>query len=423
MNHPIRWWVLPLFLCCLLAASRTWAADAPNAQSVCERAASLPSTADRSARLYAVGECALQRLQYREAIKLFSELVGIDPNPIFRAELGRAYLGVQEYERAREQFLIALQSNPPEPARKLLLVFIRMADQQRTQAKDWFAQASIGEMHDSNVNAGPMSADVMLYGLPFTMTQDSMPKSDRAFHAAFSAVRNKSLGGLVSWQSDVSLDAVKYATYGNYDTNQLSIDTGPHLVRADGRTEFYLPLGVTRTMLGGSGYSSSGFFSPQFSVRVTGTDLLVASTAISRNRYDAAPARDATTGVLGLSWRHVLGNNWTIEPSLKFASERADSAAFSDLARMAGLSLSGSLPQGLRFTAVSATTWANYRAPEAWAGTARRDRSRSSSLSLAKELEGGYYVTLSWLDTRIHSNLGLYSTARTQGQLQLTKSF
>ncbi|HUW37169.1 MAG TPA: tetratricopeptide repeat protein [Rhodocyclaceae bacterium] len=423
MNRPIRCWTLPLFLCCLLAASRAWAGDAPSAQSACERAASPPANADETARRYAAGECALQRRQYREAIKSFSELVGIEANPIFRAELGRAYLGAQEYERAREQFLIALQSNPPEAAKRLLRLFIRMADQQRTQAKDWFAQVSVGEAYDSNINSGPMSPGVTVYGLPFTMTQDSMPKSDHALHAAFSAVQNRSLSDQLSWQSDVALDAMKYATYGNYDTSQFSVDTGPHLAPAGGKSEFYLPLGASRATQGGSGYSASWFFSPQFSLRVTGTDLLVASAAIARNRYDAAPAQNATADSLGLAWRRVLGGNWTIEPSLKFAKERAASPAFSDLARTAALSLSGSLPHGLRLTAASAITWADYQEAEAWADAARRDRRRNSSLSLSKELDGGYYASLSWLDLRTGSNLGLYSTARRQLQLQLTKSF
>ena len=423
MDYPSRWWALPLFLSCLLGASRAWAGDAPSAQSACEKAASPSANADHTAGLYATGECALQRRQYREAIRSFSELVGIEANPVFRAELGRAYLGAQEYERAREQFLIALQSNPPEAAKRLLRLFIRMADQQQTQAKDWFAQISIGAAYDSNINAGPMSPDVTVYGLPFTMTQDSMPKSDRALHAAFSAVQNRSLNDHLSWQSDAALDAMKYATYGNYDTAQLSLDTGPHLALAGGKSEFYLPLGVIRTTLGGGGYSASGFFAPQFSVRVTTTDLLVASASIARNRYDAAPAQNATADGLGLAWRHVLGGNWTVEPSLKFVKERAASPAFSDLARTAGIVVSGSLPHGLRLTAASAVTWADYREPEAWADAARRDRRRNTSLSLSKELEGGYYASLSWLDLRTGSNLGLYSTARRQLQLQLSKSF
>ena len=396
---------------------------APAAQNYCEQAASSPAGANRTDRLYASGECALQRLQYREAIKLFAELLVIDQNPVFRAELGRAYLGAQEYERAREQFFIALRSKPPEPARKLLLLFIRMADQQRTQAKDWFAQASVGEIYDSNVNGGPMSADVTIYGLPFTMNPDSMPKSDHGLHAAFSAVRNKSLGRLGSWQSDAAVDLVKYANYGNYDTGQLSLDTGPHLVRADGRTEFYLPAGVNRTTLGGSGYSATAWFAPQASYRLGQTDLLIASASVARNVFDAAPARNATAGSLGLSWRRVLGQSWTIEPSLKLTSEHAASAAFSDLARTAGLALSGSLSHGLRLSAASAITWADYREPEAWADAPRRERRTNSSLTLAKELEGGYYASLSWLDIGTHSNLGLYSNARRQLQLQISKSF
>ena len=391
-------------------------------QPYCDQLASGTEKMEKTEQLYASGECALQRLRFREAIGHFSELLALDPNPVFRAELGRSFLGAQEFERAREQFLLALQSDPPDQARTLLNMFIQMADQQKTQAKEWFASAVLGTLFDSNINSGPLSPDVMLYGLPFTMGQDSMPKSDHALHMLFSVVQNRTLGNGASWQSDASLDTVSYAVYSSYDTRQLNIDTGPHIAIAGGNGDLYLPLGVSRTSLGGNGYSATVSLAPQVSYRLALTDLLITSPSFARTTYDKASARDANAASLGLSWRHQLGEDWTFEPSLKVALEHAEDHAFANKARSAGLSVSGSLPYGVRFAAYTLATWADYREPESWADTTRKDRRRSTNLSLTKYVAGGYYATLSVQDSRTYSNLGLYSTAKRQAQLQLSKS-
>jgi tetratricopeptide (TPR) repeat protein len=96
-----------------------WAAPAaPDCSSA------TPSEAgNKTERLYQQGECALLRRQYRTATESFSELVARDPNPVWRAELGRAYLGAQQFERAREQFLLALQSDPPQAAKSCCMSF------------------------------------------------------------------------------------------------------------------------------------------------------------------------------------------------------------------------------------------------------------------------------------------------------------
>ena len=423
MNFQIRLLGPTLLVTNLLVASCAMAAETPAANTSCEQAASLPDDAEKTSRLYLSGECALKRLQYREAIKIFSELFSIEPNPVFRAELGRSYLGAQEFERARELFLLALQSNPPPDAKKLLQVFLQMADQQRTQAKDWFATVAVGVMYDSNINSGPVNPDIKLYGLPFTMSQDGMPKSDRALHPSLSAVRNHALDNDSSWQTDATIDVVSYTTYSRYSTGLFGIDTGPHMEMAGGKGDFYFPVGVSRVTLGSSGYSAAAFLAPQASFRLGHSDLLIFSPSIVRTTFDASPAMNSDAGVLGLSWRHLASDRWTIEPSLKFSSEHADDNAFSNSARSAGLSVSGSLPYGLRFASVNLYTWADYRAMEAWADASRKDKRRSNSLSMTKDLAGGYYLTLSLNDTRSDSNLGLYSTARRQLQLQTSKSF
>ena len=255
------------------------------------------------------------------------------------------------------------------------------------------------------------------------LTVFSMPKSDWATHAQASAVQNKALNNTVSWQTDASVDLLDYTTYHSSNTRQIAVDSGPHLAIKSGVMDLYLPAGMTRMTLGGMGYTTQASFLPQISHLVTKSDLLVYSAGLTRTLYDTNTPRDVTSSSLGLSWQHVLGNLWTVAPLVRITSEHARSNSFDNFATTAGLSLSGNLPWGLRFSASSLYTWANYKAPEAWASMPRRDIRRNNSLSLTKDLGGGYYASLSFADLDTSSNLELYATAKQQFQLQISKAF
>lgn len=414
---------LIFFLAMLAWWPTAWADVSQAALSHCAQLEVLPPDHDRVDQLYLGGKCALDSQHYRQAIQLFEELVRLDGNPVFRAELGRAYLGAQEFERAREQFLLALESNPPENARQLLHTFLQMADQNRTQAREWFATASLGYQYDSNVNNGPKRPEITLFGLPFTMSPDSMPKSDRALHGTLSVVNVRPVGDRIAWQTDGVVDVLRYDSLSRFDTKQAYVDTGPHLTLGKGETDMYLPVAFSYITLGGLAYSKSLAFSPQITQQATESDRLVYSANISRRVYTGAADRDMSARQVGIVWRHTLANKWTVEPSLSWGGESARNDVFSNVTRSVGLALRGSPVPGLRFSAETSYGLAHYRGTESWADTPRRDRRFGYNLSLSKELGDGYYLGLSLSNQDTSSNLGLYATERKQMQAQLSKSF
>ena len=415
-----RLWLLLLCLACFLPGLGQAASEQT---ALCVQSEALSGDAPKAQRLYLSGECALERHEYRQAVVLFQELVGLDSNPIFHAELGRAYLGAQEFERARAEFLSVLAGNPPEPAKKLLRVFLQMADQQQTQAKTWFATAAVGLQYDSNVNTGSVSSQTTFYGLPFTLAPESMPKSDGALRGTFSVVHAKPLSGVWSWQSNANLDMVRHHAYRQYDTDQVILDTGPHLAVLDGQADFYLLIGLARALLGGAGYTLSRTVSPQLSYMIGQSDLAMLSVPLARKTYDNAPAMNSTAYALAPSWRHILPGAWTLEPSLRYGVENAADDAFSNKVATVGLALRGSLADIWRLNVEANYSRARYRAAESWADSPRQDSRINYQLALSRNMERGYYLTLSLLRMRIVSNLALYASERTQMQVQLSKGF
>lgn len=413
----------------LPGAALIWAAtlagmcEAASPPAPCAALRTLDISAERNERLFLAGQCALEQRQFRSAARLLEELVALDDYPVYRAELGRAYLGSQEFERARTQFLRALESHPPQEARNLLHMFIQMADQQQTQAREWVATATFGLRHDSNVNTGPLSADVTLFGLPFVMSGESMPKRDSAWLATLNAVHIRPLGGRLAWQSRASLELVRNQAYHQYDTTQVAIDTGPHWAVGDGRTNLYLPLGLARLYLNSAGYARTLWLTPQVSRTVGSRDVLIFALPLQRRTFDDSDAMSSHSAAVSVAWRHTIGSDWTLEPSLRAGDEDATDPAYSNRTVQAGLALRGSLPWGLRLSLEATHTRARYQAAEVWAEEARKDARSNLGAALSKDLGGGYYATLSWNQARIRSNLGFYSSSREQWQAQLTKAF
>lgn len=337
------------------------------AAGACAQLSALPANPDAEQARYLSGACALERREYREAIRLLEPLVTAEDYPVYRADLGRAYLGAQEFERARAQFLRVLASNPPEEARNLLQVFLQMADQQRTQAKDWIANLTLGWRHDSNVNGGPSSRDITLYGLPFTWSDDTMPKSDQVWRAAGSLTHAKALGGNLSWQTNAQLELLRHQTFETYDTSWIALDSGPHFGFAGGGADLYLPMGISRTWLDDADHIRMAWFAPQLSLTLNPRNQMLLALSAQKKDYLESEALSSKTHDVRLAWRHELVNRWVLEPSVKYAKEDAGDPAYSNHTRSLGLALRGSLPAGLRLNLEANYTRAEYAATESWA--------------------------------------------------------
>lgn len=391
--------------------------------AACAQLAVLPGEAETHERAYLEASCYIERRDYRQAIPLLESLVSHDPWPVYQAELGRAYLGAQEFEQARKSFRQALAADPPESARRLLVIYLRLAEDEQLQAKDWFGTASVAWVHDTNINAGPRSQEVTLYGLPFTLAENGMPKSDQGARVILSGVHAKALTEVLAWQTALSFETLNYRRYHQYDTQQINLESGPRLDSADGNWGLYLPVAVGQSWLGGNPYSRQYGVLPQLR-RIWGErGLGTAGVFYQQTDYLNAPAMSSHSASLYFAWRQNLSKQWSLEASARHVDESAQDEAYANRRNSVGLMLKGSLLGQWRLSAESNLTQAKYLAAEFWAERARRDLRLVQQLAISRDLAGGYYFALSWVAWHTRSNLDLYRSHREQLQIQLSKAF
>ena len=422
---PLRWgWRLQLGLL-VWGLSQACAAQTNDAATpqACAVSRSDTEAAEPPEAQLREAECALQTRRYADAARLYQNLLQQGDDPIFHAELGRAYLGLQDFEHARAEFLLALASHPPPEAQALLQMFLQMADQQRTQAKTWMATLSWGLMHDNNSNQGPRSAQVELFGLPFTMNADGLPRASNAAQASLNLVHNAALQPDLLWQSNLNGASTRYSRNHAMDLGSVALDTGPRWAMNAQGDVLYVPVGYSRVDLDGQNYIDSRTVTPQWSRQFSPADQGLASLTLARNRHPQSDGRSSVARSLAWGWRHLLGGRWALEAGLRQGAEEARDSAFSNRQKGVSLALSGSPAEGWRLGANLAWTQYRYRDAEAWASAPRHDLRLQAGWQIARAIPGGYYLSVSGSLTRVQSNLALYTSLRRQTQAQISKSF
>jgi tetratricopeptide (TPR) repeat protein len=142
--------------------------DLADAQAVAEQVLAIrPHDADVT---FLLGMTLVGKGDYKRAVRLFRTLLIDHPDATrVRLELARAYFLDKDYLNANRQFQFARAGKlPPTVVANIdqFLFAIR-------QDKDWSYSANIALAPDSNLNAGPSSTDVTLYGLPFELSDSS----------------------------------------------------------------------------------------------------------------------------------------------------------------------------------------------------------------------------------------------------------
>jgi tetratricopeptide (TPR) repeat protein len=116
-------------------------------------------------------------------------------------------------------------SNPPKKVGDNIDNFLEVIATRGTPSKYRF-NASVGLIHDSNVNAGPSVDSVLMFGLPFTLSTDAKATSDSAKVLKFGASHNTAIADDKSVQSSLSLSKTDYNKLDNLDSLSLSLSSG-----------------------------------------------------------------------------------------------------------------------------------------------------------------------------------------------------
>lgn len=205
-----------------------------------------------SQSLYLLGVANNKIGRHREAISHLKKSLKVDSeqNPP-RFELGTAYYLIKDLRKAEKEFLILKNKNISDGVRKQINHFlgrIKLEVDKNGYPKDWSVSADIGYMHDSNANAGTTEDTVLLFNLPFTLSEDSKKASDNAMKYNFALQHQKTFWD--NWQvsSNVGVAKTDYQELDNFDLVSLYANTGVYHKR--GNVTYGLPLVANRLRVG-----------------------------------------------------------------------------------------------------------------------------------------------------------------------------
>jgi tetratricopeptide (TPR) repeat protein len=330
--------------------------------------------------LFLLGQCTYALGRYAEAISYYRALLVLEPDTArVRAELGKAYLADKQLEAARKEFEAVLASDPPAQVRADMLSLMAAAQ----QPKHWSVRMTVGYLYDSNVNAGPNSMSVQLFGIPFELTPGSAPQSDHGVRGSLAAAHIAAFSANAAWQSEVSVDSTDYRNLNAFDYIQFTALTGPKWRGT--RQLVFVPFSAEYSQLGHHKYSEAYGVSPQFEQTLTDRFSVKGGLNAQHRVFQIQPDRSGTTwaaqgalkrsgasagDTVELGYRHVLD-----QARVDFLRNHSDWLSLAYAATWSSVSV----------YVEPAVGWIRYREKEAVFDAARKDKRTLLTVNLASK--------------------------------------
>lgn len=372
---------------------------------------------------FLLGQAAMLSNRPAEAVTLYQAILVRDPNlPRVRLELGRAYAALGEAEKARNEFHAVLAANPPRAVGDNIRAVIESIPSQ----KRWNVRLSGGYLYDSNVNAGPMNGSVLMFGLPFLLSRDSLKRSDSGYTFSLGASHQLPLDGSLALQTDVQYNRTDYTTLDQFNSDIFSLSTGP--TWRQGGNIFSLPLLFENVLIGQQRFSTAVGIAPQVLLPVTGRLFVnAAMTGQAKDYHVSEGVRDGTLWSASTGARYYLGQSTFLQATYRHGEENTREEYIDNRSNGLSLAFHAALPAGFSFYLSPGATKTRYAAQEQAFDARRRDTLYTLTANLAKEFKStgnaAVSVAIGYTYSHNDSNLTLYEYKRNQISAQISATF
>lgn len=252
----------------------------------------------------------------RQASSYLEKVIELDPEQAGRAKLELAQLAYSlgDGDAAKSYLTEVKAAKPPVKVGENIDQFLEMIDTQGVP-RQWSVNGSIGWMYDSNVNAGPTTDSVLLFGLPFILTTDAKKQSDNAVIVNIGADYNKGITDDFAWQTGFSLGRTDYNNIDTLDSLILSGSTGPSWLITN-KLVASTPLVTDWVKIGHdqSYYSYSYGIAPQLRYALLENLSLNFGTTFSKKKY--------------MNFSERNSDNYSVSPSLVYQFSPTSFARF-----------------------------------------------------------------------------------------------
>lgn len=359
-----------------------------------------------------------------------------DPNAgRIRLELAEVLFRQRKLDASRAQLVTVRNGNPPEQVRQNVDGFIAKIDtikanpnrQAQGPQKNWSAYITTGFTSDSNVNAGPDTGTVFLYGLPFTLSPAAQETNDGAWFVRVGGSHQFQLDNGVVWKSRANLSFNNYFSADAYDTTTLSASSGPSF-RIGEKVGVSIPITFNMQSYNEQGgwYSQSWGIAPSLQYKLRDNLQFYLSASASHKRFNGNASRDLNSYTFNPSMNFQPNKNGNIALGFNFGREESDLDIYTNDVRGVYLGYQHNFrEQGIRASVTASYTDTQFEGIQAAYTVARHDVSRKLSASMTyalPQLKGASVTgTASYQDN--NSNLPINTYERTLFSLSFTKRF
>ena len=394
------------------------AAEAKEILLALEKTASGGRAHDNQVR-FLLGLLDMQDKEYDSAIRRFRRVLVSEPTAVrVRLEMGRTFFMMGRYGDAQRQFLYARAGKLPKAVVLNVDRYLGAIRQRKTFSYG-FAMAITP---DTNLNGGPATDTVSLYGLPFQLSPNAKANSGVGLAVDANAEWAPRVGKRTKWRVGAQLHRAQYRQT-QFDDMTVALYTGPQLTLK--RLDLNLLGNVSRRWYGDRGYAkaygpsadATYFLSPHLGVGL--------SINVSQIDYYLNPLQSGLGKSVGLSFFYTPTAASFVRGAVTVGRQKARFTAYAFGSRQYGLSYVRELAGGLTVGFAPTFTVINYLAPLAAFAAARRDRQYAIQFSLLNRRINFHGLTprIAYTFAQNKSNIDLYRFHRNRFEIGFTSSF
>ena len=160
-----------------------------------------------------------------EVINYLKKVIELDPRagrP--KLELAHILQSQGKNDEAKQYYMEVRALHPPKAVGDNIDAYIAAMDR---EVRNWHVRTLVSSIYDTNANAGPAIDSVLMFGLPFELSEDAKKTEDTGYKLGLGLDHYKKITERVSWQSGLSLNYTDYQKVDSLDSTHISLSTGP----------------------------------------------------------------------------------------------------------------------------------------------------------------------------------------------------
>jgi hypothetical protein len=381
---------------------------------------------------YALGRAALDAGRPDKATLAFTRVLALDPRHAGASiDMGRAYLALGDFARARETFQNLLSLDPPPQLKAQLQGFLDLTEASAAYAASGglshqgFLAGLVGR--SSNVNQAPSQSVIFVPGVGsnFELPGQNVQKAD-----SFAGI-----GGGVDFSQylDDTYSMIFGGEFlGRWNFHEFNFDIGGYnaylgLAAVSGPHAARIQKFVGRDYLGGAANRDLDGFTLGYVGTLNAATQLLATAQTGRQRFVPEELRifDADYGVLGVGAARKLDERSTVFAVLSTGRQKDIGGSPSGNKDLVGFQAGGEMLIGTRIKATAAAVGERSRYDKFDTGfqTERRDIRRAFDLGAQYYFERNLSLRFNVSYAYTRSNIPIYEYTRIEGTVMLRRDF